>query len=449
MADRAAAQTAPDDDWGVGNLIANGDFSGGIQGSLPKGWEAVCPNPVLAPAFTLVGDDNRSRALMAKGNGQPACFGYVRHPVRFEANRTYRLRVLLRCEGLADLNRHLLHGVFGDFNDGVFSYRKEGDWVIGEGRFPAPQTPANGEVRLCFRYSPHGRVWWKRVSLQECAPAKPRPVTVAVSWGGGSMEHWAHWLDAAGKRSVDIALLPEGFNSFDIQKAEPPDGSAATLMACKAREWKMYVSGSYYQQRGDLRFNTAPLFDREGRLAGQYDKVQLYDPEMYQGVTPGEEMHVFDADFGRVGIMICYDSWFPETARLLAYRGAELILFPSAGYYEELMPARAADNGVWIAASSHNNAAGVWDSGGARAGEKEADPSRFVQSSIQSVNRDEQLRMLVVTLDMSRRWSPHYWGGPMLSAPGGRRVRQTAIESIEEKIAREAARWWEPETSCL
>jgi predicted amidohydrolase len=141
--------------------------------------------------------------------------------------------------------------------------------------------------------------------------------------------------------------------------------------------------------------------------------------------------------------MVCYDSWFPEPARLLGYKGAELILFPNAGYFTGLMPARAADNGVWIAVSSLNCPAGVWDSGGAEAGEAEPNPTRYVVSSVKGFERDEELRMLVVTVDLSQRYSPHWWGGPMRSAPGGRRVRQTLIDPLEDEIAREAARWWE------
>ncbi len=151
---------------------------------------------------------------------------------------------------------------------------------------------------------------------------------------------------------------------------------------------------------------------------------------------------VFKTDFGNVGIMTCYDSWFPETARLLAYKGAELILLPNAGYDMELMPARAADNGVCVAVSSENCPAGIWDSGGARAGEKAADETRYASTAIKSFEKDESYHLLVATLDLSRRWSPHYWGGPMLSAPGGRRLRQTRIVPLEDEIAREAKRWW-------
>jgi len=426
------------------NLIANGDFAGGDPGALPYGWEPVYPNRAIAPVFKLVSLQGGKPSLMAAGNGRCECFGYIRHRVSLKAKKTYCMGVRLRYEGMDDLNRHLVHGVFApNFNDGIFTYRRDSPWIVGENRFPGPETDVEGEVRLYFRFSPHGKVWWDRVSLEECDPIPPRPVKIAVAWGTGDLDYWDRWLDEAGSQNADIALLPEMFNGKGAGDPEPLDGPSGSLMARKARQWHMYVSGTFDEKRGDLVFNAAPLFDREGELVGTYCKNQLYDPEEDEGTTPGVGFPVFRADFGKVGIMICYDSWFPETIRLLAYKGAELILFPNAGYFTGLMPARAADNGVWIAVSSLNNPAGIWDSGGACAGEEEPNPTRYVASSILSFAKDDAKRLLVATVDLSRRFSPHWWGGPMRSAPGGRRVRQTLIAPIEEEIAREARRWWE------
>jgi predicted amidohydrolase len=203
----------------------------------------------------------------------------------------------------------------------------------------------------------------------------------------------------------------------------------------------MYVSGSVYIRRGDLIFNSAPLFDRNGKLVGAYDKNMLYEPEVEGGATPGRGLPVFHTELGRIGIMICFDSWFPETARLLALKGAELILFPNAGYFMQLMHARAADNGVCVAASSGLCPAGVWDSAGNQAGEERADPTHYAPSAILNFQKDQAARWLLATLDLSKRPSPHYWGGPMLSAPGGRRCRTTSIVPLEPEVAREANRW--------
>jgi len=426
------------------NLIAGAPEKGN---PLPLGWEIFAPNPALAPQFSSDCDPDGRVRLCAAGNGRRECFGFLRRKVRLDAGKTYRLRVHLRFEGFDDLNRHLVHGVFAPapsgFNDGVFHYVAGPDGVTGEACFPGPMEATDAEMRLHFRFSPHGRVWWDHVSLEECHPIPARPVRIACSWGAGDLARWTRWLDEAGRRGVDVALVPEMFDGTNPDRAQPLDGPAPSLLAEKARQWGMYVSGSFYERRGDIVLNTAPLYDRAGNLVGTYSKNQLYDPELDLGVTPGIGFPVFRADFGTIGIIICYDSWFPEPVRLLAYKGADLILFPNAGYYAGVMPARAADNGVWVATSSLNCAAGIWDPSGAQAGELAPEPTRYAANSFRAFEKDEELRMLTATVDLSRRYSPHWWGGPLLSAPGGHRVRQTLIEPIEPEIATEAARWWE------
>jgi predicted amidohydrolase len=427
------------DDWQSGNLVANGAFSQGRIGAVPKGWSVKAPNPALRPEFRIVEGAGHAHLLEAAGNGRTECFGCITFPVQLAAGRTYRFRVRFRFEGFEDVNRHLLHGVFASgFNDGIFTYRKDLGSVIGEARFPGPANAAGGEVRLYFRYSATGKVRWSEVSLQECEPIKPRPVKIAVCQGGGDRMRWEKYLDTAGRKKCDVALMTEFFE----EGIQSRDGPSMKFMAEKARQWKMYVCGTIRLRRGDLVYNSAPLFDRQGRLVGIYDKFMLYDPELDDGTTPGDSMPVFQADFGKVGIMTCYDSWHPEVARLLAYKGAELILFPSAGYYRQLMHARAADNGVVIAASS-GSPCGVWDSGGNQADSGSQDETRCAPTSILGFEKEDEQKMQIVTVDLSKRPSPHSWGGPMLSAPGGRRVRATGPLHLEDEIAREAKRWWE------
>lgn len=434
------------------NLIMGAGPQSDASSSLPEGWQAVCPNPALAPAFAAGCTPDGQPALIASGTGRRECLGYLRYGVRLEANKTYCLRVRLVCEGLEDLNLHLVHGVFAEgFNDGIFTYRRENGRIVGEGRFPGPDKPLDGEIRLYFRFSAQGRVWWEHVSLHECEPIPPRLVKIACSWGYNDLAGWGRWLDRAGAKGADIACLPEFFNDPNtmavlndpkrVLTGEPLDGPAGSLLAEKARQWRMYTVGTFYERRGDLILNSAPLFDRRGQMVGVYSKNNLYDPEEDKGATPGVGYPVFQTDMGKVGILICYDYWFPEAFRLLAYKGAEVILFLNGGYYEDLMSARAADNGVWVAVSSCNCAAGVWDPGGWRAGEFETSPPNWVASTIRAVEKDDDQRMLMATVDLSRRLSPAWWGGPMRSAPGGRRCRQTLMVPIEDEIARQARRW--------
>jgi predicted amidohydrolase len=212
-------------------------------------------------------------------------------------------------------------------------------------------------------------------------------------------------------------------------------------MAEKAKEWKMYVSGSLQLKRGDVAYNSAPFFDRAGKLLGIYDKVNLYDPELNEGLSPGEGVQVFKTDVGNVGIMTCYDSWHPAVAKLLALKGAEVILCPNVGYYMQVMHARSADNGVVVAVTSSDGPCGVWDAGGNRADGASNDASRHAPSQIVAFEESEKKDVQFVTVDLSIEASPHYWGGPMLSAPGGRRVRATGNFYVEDEIQQEVRRW--------
>lgn len=430
------------------NLIAHGDSMVGKVGALPDGWSGVAGNPALRPSFNLVATGPGGRLqLLGEGNGRNECYGYVRIPVRLTPGKWYRMRVRFRFSGFDDVNRHLVHGVFSapdtlQYNNGIFHYRKDGEWATGEAHFQGPSQDLNTEVRLYLRYSPRGKVWWDQVSLEEAEPVPSRPVRVAVSWGHGDREHWSRWLDAAGARHADVALLPEVFNRLGPMKAELPDGPSWQLLSAKARQWKMHVSGTTYIRRGDLVYNTAPLFDRQGKLLGTYDKVMLYDPELDDGVTSGDRFPVFDTDIGRVGIITCYDSWFSQSAQMLALQGAELALLPNEGYYTELMHARAADNCMFLAVSSGDNPANVWDSGGNQAGQDRPDPSCAAPNAILSYEKDEDLGLIVATLDLSIKSSPNYWGGPMRSAPGGRRCRETSPIPFEGQVSDLKQRWY-------
>jgi len=416
-------------------LIVNGDFSKGAVGSLPENWEVVCPNKSLAPTFALTETGKGERCLTASGNGRAACFGYVEQKLDLPKGKTFRMRVRFKVQGIEDLNRHLVHGLWGAFNNGIFEYRREDEWIVGENRFAGKGGAC--KVRLYFRFSPTGKVHWSEVSLSECEPIPPRLVKVAVCQGNRDHQGWERFLDTAGKKGCDVALMTE----FFAKGVQEMDGPTLKFMADKAKQWNMYVSGSIRLKRGDTVYNSAPLFDRQGKLMGIYDKVMLYDPELDDGTSPGTDVPVFEADFGTIGIMICYDSWHPSVAKLLALKGAELVLFPNAGYYMQLMHARSADNGMVVAATSTFTPCGVWDAGGNQANGTSKDSSRHAPKQIVAFEEVKEQKMQIVTVDLAKESSPHYWGGPMASAPGGRRVRATSNYCLEDEISREIRRW--------
>ncbi|MCL2722718.1 MAG: carbon-nitrogen hydrolase family protein, partial [Treponema sp.] len=132
-----------------------------------------------------------------------------------------------------------------------------------------------------------------------------------------------------------------------------------------AKKYSMYIIGCYLVKHDNLIYNAASIFDRNGKIIGEYRKTHLPANETWQ-ISPGESIDVFELDFGKIGICICYDMMFPETVQILALKGAQIIFHPTFGYGwndfigEAALKVRANDNGVYIVTSKNYkyNAAG-------------------------------------------------------------------------------------------
>jgi predicted amidohydrolase len=138
------------------------------------------------------------------------------------------------------------------------------------------------------------------------------------------------------------------------QASEPVPGPTTSFLGRLAKKHGMYIAAGLLERDGDTVYNTAVLMDRNGELFGKYRKVCLPREEIQGGVTPGESLPVFDTDFGRIGLMICWDVFFPEPARLLALQGAEVILMPIWGGIFDLAQARAIENQVYLVTSTYD-----------------------------------------------------------------------------------------------
>jgi predicted amidohydrolase len=106
------------------------------------------------------------------------------------------------------------------------------------------------------------------------------------------------------------------------------------------------------------------LIDREGRLIGKYRKVYLPREEIEAGLTPGNDYPVFRTDFGKIGIMICWDVEYADPARALALQGAEMILLPIWDGDATLTKARAIENHVFLVSSTYGDNSLILDPNG-------------------------------------------------------------------------------------
>ena len=149
--------------------------------------------------------------------------------------------------------------------------------------------------------------------------------------------------EAAGQ-GANIILLPELFErQYFCQErryeyyafAKPVlENEAVCHFRQIARELGVVIPVSFYEKDGCSLYNSAAMIDADGTILGVYRKTHIPDDHYYQEkfyFTPGNTgFRVWNTRFGRVGIGICWDQWFPETARCLALNGAEMILYPTA-----------------------------------------------------------------------------------------------------------------------
>lgn len=164
------------------------------------------------------------------------------------------------------------------------------------------------------------------------------------------------------KDGADLVFFPECFQYAATEL------SPLTLSETYAAEWKKRCSALAKKYRayvvpwdycigdGGKVYNSSYILNREGDFVGRYDKCNLTYSEIMKGIALGESIPVFDLDVGKVGIMICFDNYFPEVAATLGNKGAELVLYPLYGdtlkpQWELKMRTRAIDHGMHIASS--------------------------------------------------------------------------------------------------
>ena len=181
----------------------------------------------------------------------------------------------------------------------------------------------------------------------------------------------------AAKEGADIILLPELFErpyfcqerryDFYGYAEETEKNAAIEALLPLSKELNVVIPVSFYEKSGNVLFNSIAVLDC-GKNLGVYRKTHIPDDHYYQEkfyFTPGNSgFKTFETTFGVLGIGICWDQWFPETARCLALNGAELIMYPtaigsepvlgtdSAGHWRRVMQGHSAANLVPVAAAN-------------------------------------------------------------------------------------------------
>lgn len=195
----------------------------------------------------------------------------------------------------------------------------------------------------------------------------------------GNLTRVAAAIRTAAEQGARVVLLQELFHTLyfcrtvdpaHFESAEPSEGPTIRAMAALARELGIVVVVPFFERRAPgLYHNTAAVIDADGAVLGLYRKMHIpEDPGFHEKYyfTPGDLGYkVFDTAHGKIGVLICWDQWYPEAARLTALQGAELLVYPTAigtlsteseaerdayhDAWETIQRSHAVANGVFVA----------------------------------------------------------------------------------------------------
>lgn len=387
---------------------------GWAAGPAPQGWQTGSPREEITPAFRYDAKAGRSGngAFVIESDAREGLDGYWKKSFPVKGGIYYEFDAWRRLEGaqwpqqsgVVDIrwtddagkpvldDRPLVQNYLKGFTawvplDYPVDVKPESNgWTHVSAIHQAPGTATTAEVRLHLRWAARARVEWSDVVFRESAPPPPRKVrlaTVHFRPSGKSpqrnREQFEPLIREAARQKADLVVLPETLTYYGtgmpmVEVAEPVPGPSTEYFGSLARELNLYIVAGLVERSGHLVYNVAALIGPDGKLAGKYRKVTLPDGESDEGLTPGRDYPVFQTRFGVLGIMICYDGFFPEVARELTKRGAEVIAWPVWGCNPELARARATDNHTYLVSSTYEDIgskwmlSAVWDHTGATIG---------------------------------------------------------------------------------
>lgn len=342
------------------------------------GWTTWSTRAEIAPRFSVDEAAGRSKrgALRIDAGDNPAALGVWRRRIDdIVAGRTYRFTAYYRTQAVSHERRCVSarldwlddRGERSRPPDYSLDRGKEGAWTRVEHVATAPENARSVVIELALGWAANGTVWWDDIELaEEVAPVQRvvRAATIChrpqrTKSAADSVAQFCRRIEEAADERPDVLCLPEGITVVGTGKsyadvAESLPGPTTRTLGALAKRLRCYIAAGIIERDGATLYNTAALIGRDGEVAGAYRKTHLPREEVEGGLTPGDAYPVFQTDFGTVGLLVCWDVQFPEPARALALKGAELILLPIWGGNETLARARAIENHVFLVTSSYD-----------------------------------------------------------------------------------------------
>ena len=369
--------------------------------SVPDGWTNSAPREELRPTFAYDADGGRDRkgGFLIAADQREGLDGWWTKTVPVKGGMRYRFHAARKTERVALPRQSAVVRIVWQDDRGrsvlcdvptVTGYLKgwkptaepeyptdkqtdERGWTEVSDTYLAPSKATRATIELHLQWAPPGgRIEWSEVSLEETAAPVGRKVRLAAAHfkptgksAASNCQEAAPLIAEAAKQKADLIVLGETLTYFGLGKsmvdtAESVPGPSTDYFGTLARQHNLYIVVGIVEREGHLVYNTAVALGPDGKLVGKYRKVCLPRGEVAAGIAPGHEYPVFDTRFGKLGIMVCYDGFFPEVARELTNRGAEVIAWPVWGCNPALASARACENHVYLVSSTYEDISRNW-----------------------------------------------------------------------------------------
>ena len=235
-------------------------------------------------------------------------------------------------------------------------------------RLDVPENAEYITLEIGVRWQSEASVEFDNIVLEFANEKTQRLVKIATAYKdpcntfAENLDGMIDIINKAGKSSPDVILLSElvyeTCHDADFtleEKAQEIPGPLTNKIGEYAKKYNAYIIFSMNEKEDGAIYNTAVIIDRNGKVCGKYRKIHLPLFEAEWGTSPGDSHGVFDLDFGRIGVIICYDQMFPESSRTLALMGAEIIFLPTQGEDEVVQRAIARTNGVHVVVSGYQS----------------------------------------------------------------------------------------------
>lgn len=356
-------------------------LSGWQEPAPAEGWQAGAPRDEIRPQFSyeLRGGPGGTPALVIASDERQGLNGYWRKTFPVTPGGFYRFYALCRTQNMPAPRRSAVAEIVWQDDQGRTVPTDEGSvetelpaqretgpdgWTEVSDVYRIPKRATRALIDLRLRWASNAAVKWSKVSFSPSAPPPQRLVRLAAAHfrpeGGRSVADNIRLMEPvieqAASRKADLIVLGEFVTVHNIRgpapAAETVPGPTTRLLGEMARRHNLYIVAGMPEREGHLLYNAAVLVGPDGNLVGKYRKMVITSGEARAGTTPGSDYPIFETRFGKLGMMICYDLFFPEVSRQLAIRGAEIIAVPIYGGDDALAKARALDNRVFLVTST-------------------------------------------------------------------------------------------------